>query len=83
MYFVYAIKSQNHNWIYVGITDDINRRLKQHNSGHNKSTKPYAPFDLIYTEECIDRPSARIREKYFKSSGGKTRLRKILENSGS
>jgi putative endonuclease len=79
-YFVYAIKSQTKDWIYVGITDDIQRRMKQHNSGHTKSTKPYLPFDLIYFEECLDRPSARTREVYFKSSAGKTRLRKMLKS---
>ena len=79
-YFVYAMKSESKDWISVGMTDNVERRLKQHNSGQNKSTKPYLPFALFYTEECLDRISAREREKYFKSSAGKTRLRKILEN---
>ncbi len=76
MYYVYAIKSEIKDWIYVGITDDIERRLKQHNSGWNRSTKPYRPFQLIYSEKCIDRPTARKREKYLKSAAGKRFIRK-------
>jgi putative endonuclease len=46
MYFVYTIKSQKKDWIYVGMTDHIERRLPQHNAGFNKSTKPYVLFDF-------------------------------------
>ncbi|PJA97150.1 MAG: endonuclease, partial [Ignavibacteriales bacterium CG_4_9_14_3_um_filter_34_10] len=48
MYYVYAISSKNRNYIYVGITDNIARRINQHNKGYNKTTKPYLPFELIY-----------------------------------
>ncbi len=75
MYYVYAIKSLVNDWIYVGMTDDIKRRLKQHNSGHNKSTKPYIPFKLVYFEEQPDREHARKREKYLKSASGKRWLK--------
>jgi len=48
MYLVYAIKSKTRNYIYVGLTNNIERRLKEHNEGFNKTTKPYRPFELIY-----------------------------------
>jgi len=76
MYFVYAIQSRVKDWIYVGISSDIERRLSEHNHGHNKSTKPYRPYRLIFQEEQADRPSAREREKYLKSTSGKRWLRK-------
>ena len=79
MYFVYAIKSLRKDWIYVGITNDLQRRLKQHNSGWNKSTKPYRPFELIYSEEQPDRKAARKQEKYLKSSAGKRWLKNITQ----
>jgi putative endonuclease len=75
MYYVYAIKSLIRNWIYVGMTSNIDRRLKQHNSGHNKSTKPYAPFKLVYSETQPDREHARKREKYLKTASGKRWLK--------
>ena len=76
-YFVYAIKSEVKEYIYVGMTNDLTRRLHQHNSGWNRSTKAYIPFKLIYQEECEDRKSARLREKYWKSAAGKRKLKTL------
>ena len=77
MYYVYAISSINRNYIYVGITDNIDRRFNQHNKGYEKTTRPYAPFILILTESFESRPLARQKEKYLKSGVGKEFLRKI------
>ena len=71
MYFVYVIKSINRNYIYIGISDNVNRRLSEHNSGNNKTTKPYKPFGLLHTEKFTDRISARKREGWFKSGEGR------------
>ena len=77
MYKAYAIKSKNRNYIYVGLTTNLEERLNRHNSGTNRTTSAYCPFDLIYSEECFDRKSARIREKYLKSGIGKEFLKNI------
>ncbi|SOC79610.1 putative endonuclease [Salinimicrobium sediminis] len=79
MYYVYAISSLSRTYIYVGLTDNHERRIKQHNSGLNKTTKPYLPFKVIYLEEFQDRPSARKREKYLKSGIGKEFLKNLKE----
>ncbi|MGB8375834.1 MAG: GIY-YIG nuclease family protein [Salegentibacter sp.] len=63
MYFVYAIKSQLKDWIYIGMTDNIERRLNQHNLGYNRSTKAYRPFQLLFQENFTTRTEARNREK--------------------
>ena len=76
-YYVYAIKSIERNYIYVGMTADIERRLKEHNNGYNKTTKPYLPFRLIFQEKCETREKARTREKYWKSGTGKRQLKKL------
>jgi putative endonuclease len=76
-YIVYAICSIHRNYIYVGMTSNLIRRFSQHNSGYERTTKPYSPFNLLYSEECVDRPNARIREKYWKSGIGKEKLRKL------
>ena len=78
MYYVYAIKSLKKDWLYVGITDSLERRLNQHNKGQNRSTKPYAPFKLVYFEKATDRQSARVREKYLKTASGKRWLKHQL-----
>jgi putative endonuclease len=75
MHTIYAIKSVVKNYIYVGLTENLNIRLKRHNSGYEKTTRSYRPFVLIYSEECETRPEARIREKYLKSGSGKEFLK--------
>ena len=71
MYYTYIIKSKIRNYIYVGLTSDIERRFEEHNSGKNKTTKPYLPFDLLFKENFSTRVEARKREKYLKSGIGK------------
>jgi len=80
VYFVYAISSSEHNYIYVGLTQNVSERVKRHNDGRERTTKFYSPFELIYSEVCKSRIDARIREKYWKSGIGKEKL-KILRNS--
>ncbi len=75
MYYVYAISSIDRNYIYVGMTNDLKRRVAQHNNGYQKTTRPYAPFILIYWEGCENRIDARKREKYLKSGIGKEFLK--------
>jgi len=63
---------------YVGITDDIDRRLREHNSGKHLYTKRYMPWELIYTEELASIDEARKREKYYKSTTGRRALKKLF-----
>ncbi len=69
--FVYVISSKARNYTYTGITENVERRLFQHNSGQNKTTKPYIPFEIVLIEEYPDRSTARNREKYLKSGIGR------------
>ncbi len=66
MAFVYLIKSVDHNWVYVGSTDNLERRLGQHNRGEVRSTKFRAPYKLIHWEVCGNLREARAREKEIK-----------------
>ena len=50
MYFVYAIESQKDKRIYVGLTNDTERRLYEHNIGKMKSTGPYRPWKLFFVK---------------------------------
>ena len=59
------------------MTQNLEERLIRHNSGREKTTKPYLPFELIYSEEHKSRVEARAREKYFKSGVGKDFLRSL------
>ena len=77
MIFIYVIKSKVKKFRYIGITNNINRRIFEHNNGKNKSTKAYTPFDLVLKEEYHNYPEARVREKFLKSGKGREFLDKI------
>lgn len=77
MFYVYAISSLKRNYIYVGLTSNLEKRIARHNRGYEKTTRPYVPFALIYSEKLDSRLQARNREKYWKSGVGKERLREI------
>ena len=79
-YFVYAISSLQHRYIYTGLTKNLKNRIYRHNAGHEKTTRFYTPFQLIYIEEVDNLALAREREKYFKSGIGKEFLKKILKH---
>ena len=60
------------------MTNDIERRLKEHNSGKSIYTKKYISWKLVYEEELTNRNEAREKEKYFKSASGRRRIKSIL-----
>jgi len=78
MFTVYAIKSISRNYISAGLTNNLQRRLSDHNQGYNRTTKPYAPFVLIFQETFPTRKEARVKEKYLKSGVGKEYLKNKL-----
>ncbi len=77
-YYVYSIRSIKSNQIYVGITKNLENRIKDHNLGRTKSTKYYRPWVLFYSEELTSRIAAREREKKLKSGFGKEFLKNII-----
>ena len=78
-FYVYAIVSEVDGRIYVGMATDPEHRLTEHNKGKTFSTKGFVPWRLFYKELCGSSENAREREKYFKTSAGKRRLKAILQ----
>lgn len=78
IYTVYVLKSLIADKSYVGFTDNMGRRLKEHNSGLNYYTKRYKPWKLIYQEEFDVFSEAVKREKYLKSASGRKLVLKQL-----
>jgi putative endonuclease len=50
MFAVYVIRSEQREYWYVGLTDNVDRRVQQHQDGRERTTKPYRPFQLVYSE---------------------------------
>ena len=78
MVYVYILKSINYERYYVGLSSNMNRRLKEHNSKQVKSTKPYTPYNLIYSKSFDTMDCARDYEKYLKVRSNKEKLLKDL-----
>ena len=79
VFVIYVIESQIDNRLYVGFTENLERRIKEHNDGKTKSTKGFRPWILVYSEVLYSREEARKREKYLKSGCGKEFLKLILQ----
>ena len=56
---VYVLQSQKDGRLYVGMSENVELRLKQHNKGMTTSTNPYKPWILLFTEEYPYRIEAR------------------------
>lgn len=79
MYFVYVLLSTKDKRTYVGYTNNLDRRLEQHNSGQVKSTKTRFPLKLLIKEEFDSSPEARKRELWWKSGAGRRKLAEIFD----
>jgi len=80
MYYVYAIRNEEKDTIYVGQTNNPERRMIEHNSKSKHYTgKIVGKWELIYCEECIDRSSAIAREKELKSHRGRDFLKQHIK----
>ena len=69
--FVYIIRSLNHpRKRYVGVTSDVEARVRGHNAGQNRSTARWKPWDIDVTVEFRSERMAVRFEKYLKSGAG-------------
>ena len=78
LWFVYVLRSDINGDLYKGLTNYLERRLSEHNSGKNISTKAYAPWKIVYFEKFMTRIEARNREKFLKSGEGREFLKSII-----
>lgn len=79
MFYNYVIQSIKDKRLYIGYSDDLKRRLKEHNQGLIKATKLYLPWKLIYYEACLNKKDALRRERYLKTVQGQRLLKRRLK----
>ena len=79
MFFCYIIYSYKDEKLYVGYTNNINRRIKEHIDGRIGSTKNRRPLTLIHTESFPTRREAMKRERFLKSLYGSKFKQKIMK----
>ena len=78
-WYVYVIESLKNKFWYTGCTNNLIKRLKEHNDGKVYATKSKGPFILIYYEVSLNKYDAFAREKYLKSGMGKRYLKNRLK----
>ncbi|OHB59250.1 MAG: hypothetical protein A2173_09860 [Planctomycetes bacterium RBG_13_44_8b] len=82
MYYVYILKSRKDYNFYIGSTNDLKRRMREHKSGLVFSTKSRKPLQLIYYEAYNAGSDARKREHNLKlRSRAFAQLRKRIKES--
>ncbi|MBI5071533.1 GIY-YIG nuclease family protein [Candidatus Falkowbacteria bacterium] len=79
MFYTYVLVSFTGHDFYVGYTDDLKKRFREHARGEVASTKHRRPLKLIYYEACENKYDAIRREKFLKSGPGRKFLRKRLK----
>ena len=80
VFFTYVMISENDNKLYVGFTNNLERRVEEHHNGVVASTANRRPLRLIYYEACLHEEDALKREKYFKTGFGRRFLKNRLES---
>jgi putative endonuclease len=79
MYIVYILKSETfHSKHYVGITQNLEKRLKEHNNDRSIYTKKYTPWRIETFITFSNQERAIKFEKYLKEGSGHAFLKKRL-----
>lgn len=78
MWTVCVIKSLVNKRLYTGSTNNLERRLSEHNSGKSRYTRTTKPFILVYKEEHPTRLEARSQEKFYKTGKGRELLKEKM-----
>ena len=81
VFYVYALKSLRNSDLYIGYSEDLKQRYKDHNDGRVKSTKQNTPWQLIYYEAYKNKRDAVRREKQLKMHKAKSDLKEQIKFS--
>jgi len=78
MYYVYILQSLKTNKLYTGSTEDLRKRIIEHNTGQTMSTKFGKPWKLVYYEAHLSKTLARKTEIFYKTGQGRRQIKKKL-----
>ena len=77
-FYVYVLLLRDDKF-YIGFTSNLRNRITLHQKGKVDSTRPRLPLELIFYEAYKNKYDALRREKYLKTSKGKTTLNSMLK----
>jgi putative endonuclease len=75
MHYIYVLQSDSDYRLCIGYSENLRRRLAEHQSGAATATAHRGPWRLIYSEACIEEADARGREEFLKNGAGRAHLK--------
>lgn len=81
MYYVYILYSKSIKKLYKGSTNDLRRRIKEHNSGHVKFTSSGKPWVLIHYQGFLNKKDTVREELFLKTGKGRERIKFLLKET--
>lgn len=78
MYYLYVLLSERKRRTYTGVSNNIEKRLEDHNAGKVKSSRSHRPYKVIHHEQFDTLTEARQKERFYKSTTGRRRLKEML-----
>jgi len=78
MYYVYVLKSKKDGKYYTGYTENLERRIQEHNRGKSRSVKGRGPFEVVWVERYDSKSEAMRRERVIKKYKGGRVFKKLI-----
>ena len=78
MYYLYVLLNEVKTRTYTGVAGDVDKRLALHNAGRVDASRPYRPYNIIHTEPFKTLKEARQREKFYKTTTGRRRIKEMF-----
>ncbi len=81
-WFLYILQSiSKPDKIYIGSSNNLTRRLKDHNNSNTKSTKSFIPWKILYVEKYLTKKEVRNRERQLKKWKNRKRINNLIEKN--
>ena len=80
MFYVYVLRSGTDDGLYIGYSNNLRARVRQHNDRKSFATAHRGPWKLIYYEAYLNQTDALGRERSLKSGAGRRFLKAQLRN---
>ncbi len=81
MFYTYVLKSNKDKKLYIGFTNDLKKRIAEHNIGKVSATAKRKPMKIVYYESCANKMDAIDRERQLKTGYGRAYLKRRLKNA--
>ena len=79
-FYIYIIFSKKDRKLYIGYTENLVARIREHRSGKVRATKNRRPLTLIHYEAFKNKKDAKARERFLKSGFGRSQLKKAIQH---